>query len=298
MFAIQTDREWRRFCVGRHAVARRWPMMRAMRPTRARVANRVDARGADRSALSAAASAPTSSRCSRRPTFRLARSTTCPAVVDASAARGARALDAASESPGGDIPALIPPHNLQHVPPRMGRVPALGEHTSEVLAAHGDCMTSAHRRRSARSMLFVPASRWAMIVKGGGERGRRRLHRSRGFGAGRSRRKRVARTSCARSPSSISADGADVPHERHRHAVRLSRSRSTSSKRSATASISSCCRRSNPPADVAVRRDAADADRVASRLRATDRHRGADRDRGRRSCGCVRSRRRRRDSRR
>ena len=38
------------------------------------------------------------------------------------------------ESPGGDIPALLPPHNLQHVAPRMGRVPALGEHTEEVLA--------------------------------------------------------------------------------------------------------------------------------------------------------------------
>ena len=33
-------------------------------------------------------------------------------------------------SAGGDIPALLPPHNLSSVTPRMGRVPALGEHTS------------------------------------------------------------------------------------------------------------------------------------------------------------------------
>jgi crotonobetainyl-CoA:carnitine CoA-transferase CaiB-like acyl-CoA transferase len=38
------------------------------------------------------------------------------------------------ESPGGMIPALLPPHNLEHAPPRMGAVPALGEHTTEILA--------------------------------------------------------------------------------------------------------------------------------------------------------------------
>jgi crotonobetainyl-CoA:carnitine CoA-transferase CaiB-like acyl-CoA transferase len=38
------------------------------------------------------------------------------------------------DSPGGVIPALVPPHNLSHTSPRMGRVPALGEHTTEVLS--------------------------------------------------------------------------------------------------------------------------------------------------------------------
>ena len=33
----------------------------------------------------------------------------------------------------GDIPALLPPHNLASVAPVMGRVPALGEHTGDAL---------------------------------------------------------------------------------------------------------------------------------------------------------------------
>jgi crotonobetainyl-CoA:carnitine CoA-transferase CaiB-like acyl-CoA transferase len=38
------------------------------------------------------------------------------------------------DSPGGPIPALIPPHNLGDAPPRMAAVPSLGEHTDQVLA--------------------------------------------------------------------------------------------------------------------------------------------------------------------
>jgi itaconate CoA-transferase len=41
------------------------------------------------------------------------------------------------DSPAGAIPALIPPHNLEHAPARMGAVPALGEHTEEILAELG-----------------------------------------------------------------------------------------------------------------------------------------------------------------
>jgi itaconate CoA-transferase len=36
-------------------------------------------------------------------------------------------------SPNGMIPALLPPHNLLGAPPHMGAVPALGEHTQQVL---------------------------------------------------------------------------------------------------------------------------------------------------------------------
>jgi crotonobetainyl-CoA:carnitine CoA-transferase CaiB-like acyl-CoA transferase len=42
-----------------------------------------------------------------------------------------------AESPVGPIRALLPPHNLYHAPPAMGRVPGLGEHTAEILAELG-----------------------------------------------------------------------------------------------------------------------------------------------------------------
>jgi crotonobetainyl-CoA:carnitine CoA-transferase CaiB-like acyl-CoA transferase len=45
----------------------------------------------------------------------------------------ARKRWADAQSPVGPIRALIPPHNLSDAPPVMGRVPALGEHTREVL---------------------------------------------------------------------------------------------------------------------------------------------------------------------
>jgi itaconate CoA-transferase len=45
----------------------------------------------------------------------------------------ARARWAQVDSPVGPIAALLPPHNLQNAPPRMGAVPALGEHTDEIL---------------------------------------------------------------------------------------------------------------------------------------------------------------------
>jgi crotonobetainyl-CoA:carnitine CoA-transferase CaiB-like acyl-CoA transferase len=39
--------------------------------------------------------------------------------------------------PGGMIPALLPPHNLAGITPRMGPVPAPGQHTAEILAELG-----------------------------------------------------------------------------------------------------------------------------------------------------------------
>ena len=41
------------------------------------------------------------------------------------------------DSPNGPLPALLPPHNLAGVAPRMGRVPGLGEHTREILRELG-----------------------------------------------------------------------------------------------------------------------------------------------------------------
>ena len=39
-----------------------------------------------------------------------------------------------AETPAGPVPALLAPHNLANAPCEMGRVPALGEHTAEILA--------------------------------------------------------------------------------------------------------------------------------------------------------------------
>jgi len=41
------------------------------------------------------------------------------------------------DSPAGRIPALLPPHNLLHAAAAMGAVPALGQHTDEILKELG-----------------------------------------------------------------------------------------------------------------------------------------------------------------
>jgi itaconate CoA-transferase len=41
------------------------------------------------------------------------------------------------DSPVGKIPAMLPPHNLQQAAPSMEAVPALGQHTAEILAELG-----------------------------------------------------------------------------------------------------------------------------------------------------------------
>ena len=46
---------------------------------------------------------------------------------------GARSRWSTTETPNGPVPALRAPHNLAMATP-MGRVPGLGEHTSEILA--------------------------------------------------------------------------------------------------------------------------------------------------------------------
>ncbi len=56
-----------------------------------------------------------------------------PAVV-AHPQLAARGRWSEANSPVGAVPALLPPHNLLHAPPRMGKIPALGEHTREILA--------------------------------------------------------------------------------------------------------------------------------------------------------------------
>ena len=59
-----------------------------------------------------------------------------PAVAD-HPQLAARGRWVTAETPAGPLPALLPPHNLAGAVSQMGRVPALGEHTVEILAELG-----------------------------------------------------------------------------------------------------------------------------------------------------------------
>jgi crotonobetainyl-CoA:carnitine CoA-transferase CaiB-like acyl-CoA transferase len=131
MFAIQTDREWRRLCTGvlddegladdpRYAT------------NAARVTNRASLEALIARRFSAESRAHVTARLE-------AADIPMGNVNDVASVRthpqlAARRRWGQVSSPGGMIPALIPPHNIQHVTPRMGDIPALGQHTTEVLA--------------------------------------------------------------------------------------------------------------------------------------------------------------------
>ncbi|HEY4218632.1 MAG TPA: CaiB/BaiF CoA-transferase family protein [Gemmatimonadaceae bacterium] len=131
MFAVQNAGEWKRFCVGvMHDAALESDPRFATNALRLQNRDELEqligqkfAGQAERDVLAAleAADIPTGS------------------VNDVPAVASHEQLVARQRwttvgSPGGEIPALIPPHNLRGVQPRMGNVPALGEHTAEVLA--------------------------------------------------------------------------------------------------------------------------------------------------------------------
>jgi itaconate CoA-transferase len=132
MFAVQTDREWRRFCES----VLNDPQL-AVDPlfatNAARVANRVDLETRIETAFRRHPRARVIATLERAD-IPMGALNDVPAVVD-HPQLAARQRWARVDSPSGDIPALLPPHNLQSAPSRMGRVPALGEHTDEVLAA-------------------------------------------------------------------------------------------------------------------------------------------------------------------
>jgi len=131
MLAVQSDREWRRFCND----VMRTPSLAddARFSTNAlRVENRmvlevmIDSlfrtlSRADVIALLESADIP------------MASMNDVPSVV-AHLQLAARHRWVSVDSPSGVVPALLPPHNLTHSTPRMGRIPRLGEHTHEVLS--------------------------------------------------------------------------------------------------------------------------------------------------------------------
>jgi itaconate CoA-transferase len=131
MFAIQTDREWRRFCdtvMGDTSLA-----------TDPRFATNGD-RVANRDALETMIES--SFKTQQRPAviarldaadIPMASVNDVPAVA-AHPQLASRKRWTTVDSSGGQIPALVPPHNIAGAPPRMGRVPLLGEHTAAIRA--------------------------------------------------------------------------------------------------------------------------------------------------------------------
>jgi itaconate CoA-transferase len=131
LLAVQTDREWRRLCaqvLGDASIADD-PRFST---NAQRVANRValenlmeetfaPKRVAEILMLLEKADIPTGTM-------------NDVATVAAHPQLEARGRWVSVDSPGGAFSALLPPHNLQSAPPSMGAVPALGEHSQEILA--------------------------------------------------------------------------------------------------------------------------------------------------------------------
>lgn len=132
MFAIQTDREWRRFC----STVMHTPSLaddNRYSTNASRVENRQSLEALIEDHFRAHARADIIALLDEA-------DIATGAVNDVSSVAAHRQLAARQrwtqvESPGGSIPALLPPHNLHSAPSRMGAVPSLGQHTSDVLAA-------------------------------------------------------------------------------------------------------------------------------------------------------------------
>ena len=130
MLAIQTDREWRRFCaevMGDRSMADdpRYSTNASRVTNRDSLESAIEDRFGtiDRAALIGML---------EKADIPIASVNDVPAVA-AHPQLAARDRWMQVGSPNGEIPALRPPHNIAGVSPRMGTVPALGEHTKEVL---------------------------------------------------------------------------------------------------------------------------------------------------------------------
>ena len=127
-FSIQNEREWGRFCaqvLGRPDLASAWATNQWRLEHRSEVEAFIEEafRSVSRADLLRLLDAAAIAN---------AAVNDVPSVA-AHPQLAARHRWSEADSPAGPIPALLPPHNLSNAPPRMGRVPALGEHTAEVL---------------------------------------------------------------------------------------------------------------------------------------------------------------------
>jgi len=139
LFAIQNEREWQRFCADvlgapELATDARFAV------NELRLRNRGELEAAIEQRFATWTMAELIARLERADIASAALND-LPNVVN-HPQLAARGRWAEVESFAGPIQALIPPHNLAGIAPRMGRVPALGEHTQQVLAElDGDKMT-------------------------------------------------------------------------------------------------------------------------------------------------------------
>ena len=133
-FAIQNEREWRRFC----EIVLETPV--CFEGNENRLRHRAEVEGMIEAKLGAMTAAEAHARLERA-------EIAVAAVNDMAAVARHPQLTARGrwkmvDSPVGSIPALTPPHNLRRAGVAMGRVPALGEHTRDILQeldtdAHG-----------------------------------------------------------------------------------------------------------------------------------------------------------------
>ncbi len=131
LFAIQNDREWQRLC----AEVLEMPAL-ASDARFVTNAKRLEHRVALESIIERSFAARTRAAVEARLEevgIATAMVNDVPAVA-AHPQLAARDRWTTIDCAGAPIPALLPPHNLAHVEPRMGAVPALGEHSREILA--------------------------------------------------------------------------------------------------------------------------------------------------------------------
>jgi itaconate CoA-transferase len=134
LFGIQNEREWQRFCAD--------VMLTPALAEDARFASNA-ARSANRMQLEELIESRFGQMTRAEATVLLDRAGIANAYLNDTAEAASHPQHAArqrwttADSPVGAIAAMLPPHNLQNVAPRMGRVPALGEHTQEILAELG-----------------------------------------------------------------------------------------------------------------------------------------------------------------
>ena len=134
IFSIQNEREWRRFCaqvLGRPSLADD----DRFATNASRVRNRVELERLIEDRFHASTRSDLLALLDRADIASGALNDVAGIATHPQLAARHRWVEVSS--PVGAIPAFLPPHNLQHAPAHMRGVPALGEHTQEILAELG-----------------------------------------------------------------------------------------------------------------------------------------------------------------